>query len=542
MKKQKVTIFIFLILSYFIISSPLFSAENLTENNRLMTLYGGMDSGSRETIKAAFQASPEDSPVRILLATDAASEGIDLQNHCCKLIHYEIPWNPNRMEQRNGRIDRHGQRAKEVKILHFVGAGYQEHKIDPEIPVGEIEGDLEFLMRAALKVNNIREDLGKVGPVIAQQVEEAMLGIRKRLDTTEAENDAEPAKKMFKFEHDLRKQIAELHEKLNETKRELRLSPENIKKVVQIALELADQSPLIETEHEGIWPDPDCKLKSCPVFHLPPLRGSWAECVHGLEHPHSRKIRPVVFDHEIAHGRDDVVLVHLNHRLVQMSAQLLRAEVWSRDSYKKLNRVTARTVSNMALEFPAVVAHARIVLIGTDGHKLHEEIVTAGGIIREGRFSRLNVGQVRDALAAQTDHMPGEKASNKLKALWPKLSPSVQSALETRMDDLHKSMQRLLRERARKETADLKAIMEELARSIEGQLKETDPQLYFEGLAPPEKEQLERNMSNLKVRLEQIPKEIEQETALIAKRFESPKARLFPVAITFLVPERLANG
>jgi Helicase conserved C-terminal domain len=48
----------------------------------------------------------------VLLATDAASEGIDLQYHCCRVIHYEIPWNPNRLEQRNGRIDRHGQERR----------------------------------------------------------------------------------------------------------------------------------------------------------------------------------------------------------------------------------------------------------------------------------------------------------------------------------------------------------------------------------------------------------------------------------------------
>ncbi|MNF74358.1 ATP-dependent helicase HepA [compost metagenome] len=67
-------------------------------------------------MKAAFQAAPDVSPVRILLATDAASEGIDLQNHCNYLIHLEIPYNPNVMEQRNGRIVRHGQREKEVMI------------------------------------------------------------------------------------------------------------------------------------------------------------------------------------------------------------------------------------------------------------------------------------------------------------------------------------------------------------------------------------------------------------------------------------------
>jgi superfamily II DNA/RNA helicase len=46
--------------------------------------------------------------VRILLATDAASEGIDLQLHCHRLVHVETPFSPARMEQRNGRVDRHG--------------------------------------------------------------------------------------------------------------------------------------------------------------------------------------------------------------------------------------------------------------------------------------------------------------------------------------------------------------------------------------------------------------------------------------------------
>ena len=102
----------------------LLTAHGFGGADRLLTLYGGMVPEDRERIKAAFQASPDESQVRILLATDAASEGIDLQNHCSRLVHYEIPWNPNRMEQRNGRIDRHGQRAKAVLVYHFVGQGY----------------------------------------------------------------------------------------------------------------------------------------------------------------------------------------------------------------------------------------------------------------------------------------------------------------------------------------------------------------------------------------------------------------------------------
>jgi len=54
-------------------------------------MYGGMDLDTREDVKAAFQAAPGVSPVRILLATDAAAEGLNLQNHCYRLIHYESP-------------------------------------------------------------------------------------------------------------------------------------------------------------------------------------------------------------------------------------------------------------------------------------------------------------------------------------------------------------------------------------------------------------------------------------------------------------------
>jgi len=55
-------------------SSDLLTAEGLGGDDRLMTIYGGMDKDAREAVKAAFQADPNVSPVRILVATDAASE------------------------------------------------------------------------------------------------------------------------------------------------------------------------------------------------------------------------------------------------------------------------------------------------------------------------------------------------------------------------------------------------------------------------------------------------------------------------------------
>lgn len=501
------------------------ASQGFTGGDRLMTLYGGMATEDREAIKAAFQANPTESPVRILLATDAASEGIDLQNHCHRLIHIEIPWNPNRMEQRNGRIDRHGQ-TKDVLIYHFVSKGYQS-KSDQLVTVGALDADLEFLMRAVNKVEQIREDLGKVGPVIAQQVEEAMLGRRTQLQTELAEQGVEPVRKLLKFERDLRAQIAKHVEQLKETQTNLHLSPENIQAVVEIALELAEQPKLIPAKLNGIR----------TAFHLPGLSGSWSACLEGLEHPHTGKVRPIVFDHDAVHGRDDVVLAHLNHRLVQMSLRLLRAELWSPMSKRGLHRVTARLVPNRVLDTPAIIAHARLVVIGGNSHRLHEEIITTGGSLQEGRLRRMNVGEVRAALDAALPSEPNDAMKKRVADLWPKVSPSLMQALEARMKDRTEGLQKQLAERMEKDIADITAVMRELQQTIARELKEPE-YLQLELFSLDEREQLRANTDALRLRLTQIPAELEKEVSGIRARYTDPQPRLFPVAVTFLVPER----
>jgi len=59
---------------------------------------------------------------RILIATDCLSEGINLQDLFTAVLHYDLPWNPNRLEQREGRVDRFGQKAPEVKTCLLYGA------------------------------------------------------------------------------------------------------------------------------------------------------------------------------------------------------------------------------------------------------------------------------------------------------------------------------------------------------------------------------------------------------------------------------------
>lgn len=517
--------------------ADLLAAHGLTSNRRLEMLYGGMPSDEREKVKAAFQAGPKDSSVRILLATDAASEGIDLQNHCSRLLHYEIPWNPNRMEQRNGRVDRHGQKAKEVQVFHFVAEGYSED-LEGRAP-GDLAGDLEFLMRAAIKVEKIREDLGNVGDVIARRVEEAMLGKRRTLGEPERDNRrADAAKSMLKFERKLKEQLARLKEELRTSREELGLSPASLRAVVDVGLQLAGFPPLKVVKVPG--PEGEGSVEA---FLVPPLSATWAPCAEGLLHPHTQNVRPITFDHALAAGRDDVVLAHLNHRLVLMCLRLLRAEIWAPEGVRKLNRVSARVVSDADVEHPLVVVHGRLVLTGADSTRLHEEVLFAGGMLREGRFRRLPLGDVKTVLSrARGATQPvSDAVRERLAALWPSFSESLTTALDAQAEQRAVSLKRALADRAEKEAQDLTFLLEELRRHILSEINEKPP-IQLDLFSPQEKEQLASDKDALRRRADAVPAEIERETAAIRARYADVTPRLFPVAVTYLVPARLARA
>jgi len=109
------------------------------------------------------------------------------------------------------------------------------------------------------------------------------------------------------------------------------------------------------------------------------------------------------------------------------------------------------------------------------------------------------------------------------------------------MRDRTSGLQKKLAERADKEAADIAAIMLELKRAIDTELDEPEYEqlMLFDD---PEKEQFERNRDFLRARSKAIPAEIDQETAAIRSRYADPQPRMFPVAVTFLVPERMRRG
>lgn len=499
---------------------------------RLMVLHGGLPTEEREKVKAAFQAHPKVSPVRILLATDAASEGIDLQNHCNYLIHVEIPWNPNVMEQRNGRIDRHGQKERAVFIWHPVGRGFS--KTGRSGRVGDVAGDHEYLMRAALKVDAIRHDLGSVGPVIARQIEEAMLGRRADLNTLAAENKARGARRFVPEEKRLEARIARLHERLMEAKRDFHLSPEHIARAIAVGLELAEKPPLVPVSGA-----------ESGIFTVPELHGgSWALATEGLEHPHTGARRPITFDHDKARGRDDVVLAHLNHKLAQLCLRLLREEVWKLDDVKKLHRVAVRAAPDGGPREPVAAVWSRLVVTGGAHRRLHEELTLSGGELGAERFTRIaQVGRLEALVAEAVPLEPDERLFALLKERFERHAGAVMAAVEARSKERLRSLEKTLDGRKRKEILDARSVLDELAAGIERELglNRRDDPAFLPGFSPEEIAQAQKDVRALKARLERIPREREEECAAVERHYADPVDRTFPAAVVFLVPQSMTG-
>jgi len=120
------------------------------------------DDGGSEQREEIIRELAED-PVRVLVATDCLSEGINLQHWFDAVVHYDLPWNPNRLEQREGRVDRFGQQREIVRTALLYGAN----------------NEIDLLVHQILikKARTIRNALGVSVPVpdASQQVVEALV-------------------------------------------------------------------------------------------------------------------------------------------------------------------------------------------------------------------------------------------------------------------------------------------------------------------------------------------------------------------------------
>lgn len=282
-----------------------FGAADGANDGAIAQLYGGMGDDEREPIKRAFNDPA--SPLRILLATDAASEGLNLQHTARLLVHFEIPWNPARMEQRNGRVDRHGQ-ARDVTIYHFAS---------------DDDADLAFVARVLDKVNDIREDLGSVGELFDAAFQRRMMELA---DDQAVLNDLEREIATRRHASDdaritTPERGSQERERLTQLLADLDLTPQSLQDTLRLALGLgAAQDPLQGPDAQGRM-----RLRS-------PLPARWqAVASDSLRLPGERGVAGalpwLVFDHRYfihtINGRPvfrpapDTVLMHLGHPLMR---------------------------------------------------------------------------------------------------------------------------------------------------------------------------------------------------------------------------------
>ena len=308
---------------------------------RLAVIQGSTPTEDREYIRSQFTENPANEPVRVLLATDAAGEGIDLQTHCHRLVNFDIPFNPSRLEQRIGRIDRYGQ-TETPEVFHFV----------PESTSSTFGADADFMARIARKVAQVEQDLGSVNQVIGEEIQEHFARRKpakckaKGVDANEVINSA------LAGGVELNARLTQLEQGYGESRAELHLEPENLRRVVDTALQINHQLPLNPIGDQ----DTDAE-----VFELPALSTGWLDTLKGLDtRLKPGVLRPITFDPEAAEGRNDLVYVHLGHPIVQKAQRLLRRSLWSVDS--PLSRVTAVVIDDLQESFVAAVT--RMVLAG----------------------------------------------------------------------------------------------------------------------------------------------------------------------------------
>ncbi|MFG2446457.1 helicase-related protein [Nocardia fluminea] len=118
-------------------------------------LHGGLGDVEQQEIVESFKL--ETSPIRVLVTGDVASEGVNLHAQCHHLIHYDIPWSLIRIEQRNGRVDRYGQKFPPV-ISSLI--------LEPSDP--EFSGDLRVLSRLLERENQAHTTLGDVASLMGK--------------------------------------------------------------------------------------------------------------------------------------------------------------------------------------------------------------------------------------------------------------------------------------------------------------------------------------------------------------------------------------
>lgn len=526
-------------------------SETNQAGERIAVYHGGTSTSRREEIKSAFNSQPSENPLRILVATDAAREGLNLQSQCWNLFHYDVPWNPSRMEQRNGRIDRKLQPNAEVYCHYFFYTQRLEDKI---------------LKRVVTKSETIRKELGSLSKVVdstlARRLEKGFT--REEIESLDeeierfkleaeyqksVEEELETARERSK---EINKQLDSLRAQLARSKESINLTEDSFRAAINSALEIqkSPQLKLIkgsEGEIKFEFPRLDARATTGT---------SWANLMDSLRVPKKRDeklgewrknspVRPVIFN-DPGLLDDRAVHLHLEHRIVQRLLGRFSAQGFTAHDLSRACFVHSED------SIPRVVLLGRLALFGTNAARLHEEIVTvtAKWKDRASDSTRLQIygkdaerktlAILEESLASRTKGTTNNIVQGKLMLSSTKDIHDLLPDLEDRAKETIQEASDLLRKRAAHESSEMVRILEEQREKIKQNIKGFDDSqgafAFLGDLAGSEKRQAQDNRRYWEKRLISLEKELVAEPKRILKGYEITAQRIEPIGIVYLWP------
>ncbi len=237
--------------------------DDLDPDGRLAAFTGATPLDRREDLKRSFNAIPPRTRCVSCLGTDAAREGINLQARCHDLIHFDLPWNPARLEQRNGRIDRKLQPSPEVWCRYFVYAQREEDIVLKALSRRPSASRPAGLRRPGHR-GRLTERLAREGIVAAQRLarEVAARGDDPIVARAQEEMDDETERRRARQAREL----DDLRKHLEQSRERVGVEPDELRSVVATALNRAG-APL------GI---PETTIQGTPVFRLDAASNAFA--------------------------------------------------------------------------------------------------------------------------------------------------------------------------------------------------------------------------------------------------------------------------
>ncbi len=508
---------------------------------RIMDFHGGMSDEQRDAVQRAFNGPPDRYPVRILLCTDAAREGVNLQGHCSNLFHFDIPWNPGRLEQRNGRIDRTLQKEKHVYCHYFIYPQRVEDRV------------LAVLVK---KVDRIQRELGSLGTVIAEQLGDALDdGIDDeslaRLDSAESLGGAveqfiqTAADELDGFAETERhrEDVEAASDILNRSRAVASFDVAHLRDAIDVGLEMAGATPLVAESSVSLGAS----------YTLPVMPPGWERTLDTLRAPRlpdqdywewrEQPLLPVVFEPPSS-MTSDLVHLHLHHPFVQRILARFMAQGYAASD---LARVTV--IQNDQDALTRVIAFGRLTLYGFGASRLHEELVAvsarwldgSGGLKPFAEDADRKALEQLETLLARSPELSVSKAvlaklrdsaSGDFSALWP----HVKAEAEARRHDAEQK----LKARGTHEAGQLRLILERQRQAIQQRVSATTQLPLFSpddlAVDKRQRKQLDDDLRHMDRRLREMAVELDREPPLVERGYHVTLHRLEPVGLVYLWP------